>query len=108
MEKSQLGKQEAANLLGVHRVTINNWEKGDKIPGTKTEFIRKTLSKDPRIIKLWLSKSEGLSVDLLKEYVVRNFDAFLEDQDFRDKVYAQAYSLAKEIIDKKIKESEKS
>ncbi|WP_422858800.1 helix-turn-helix domain-containing protein [Flagellimonas sp. S174] len=107
LSKSQLGKQEAATLLGVSRATINNWENGKDIPSTKIDFIRKNLSKDPRIIRLWLSKSEGLSVDFLLDFVVRNFDEFLEKQDFRDKVYSQAYTMATEIINKKIKESEK-
>ncbi|MCL6274742.1 helix-turn-helix domain-containing protein [Muricauda sp. 2012CJ35-5] len=106
MANSQLGKQEAASLLGVSRGTINNWENGEKIPSTKTEFIRRNLSKDPRILKLFLSKSDGLSTDLVMDFVLRNFDVFLENQDFRDKVYAQAYSLASEIIEQKLKENQ--
>ena len=106
MQNSQLGKQEAASLLGVSRATINNWENGDKIPSTKTEFIRRNLSKDPRIIKLFLSKSEGLSVEMVLDFVLRNFDVFLEKQDFRDKVYAQAYTMATEILKQKLKEKE--
>ncbi len=66
-KRKQLGltQGDLARLLGVSKNTVFNWEKGKRIPDSKTDILERVLSKNERTISFDANMSERERIQLL-------------------------------------------
>ena len=106
-KEKKLSQQELADLVGNRRGAIISWEKGSVIPSPKIKFLEKLFTKDSATLKRMLEddKSDNLDEQEVIKYVVKNFDALMNNKDFSNKIYLEAYTIAEEMLEKKKKEA---
>jgi hypothetical protein len=96
-----LNKKDLQTILGISQGTIYNYFEGGRIPKSKELLIRTTLTKSKQDLLDMLNGVKNLNENDVIEYALKHFDKLMGNQDFRTKVYIEAYNMAKGIIETK-------
>lgn len=93
VDKSGLKKREIAELLGVSRMTINNWENTGVIPESKTKLIYEKLGKSNNVqtinkeVKSQTDREElQKQLDKMAVFAHNNQEAFWDHQYFNREI----------------------
>ena len=98
--KNSLTQERLAEILGISKRTIINYEKGEKIPETKSAIFHKLFAEDHIIV----TKKENTSRYTIKERdrisdeVVNDWDFFMGNERLRRKVYREAITLLNDKV----------